>query len=114
MQAHVARVHELGMKYLLWYSVPFVGIHSKAYVWFADKLLTTIESLGAGVLDPRYPEVREYLITTYEQALLMGKRKLTILNCQGEVISQENVSIREGLQRIEVPPAGAVICVKTA
>jgi alpha-galactosidase len=69
MKAHVARVHALGMKYILWYSVPFVGIHSKTYARFSDKLLYSIERLGAGVLDPRYPEVREYIINTYEQAM---------------------------------------------
>lgn len=69
MQTHVARVHQLGLKYLLWYAVPFVGIHSKAYARFADRLLGTIDALGAGVLDPRFPEVREYIIRTYEQAM---------------------------------------------
>jgi alpha-galactosidase len=69
MKAHVARVHELGMKYLLWYAVPFVGIHSKAYARFAGKLLGTIDALGAGVLDPRFPDVREYIMSTCEQAM---------------------------------------------
>ncbi|MEK3671582.1 MULTISPECIES: glycoside hydrolase family 36 protein [unclassified Paenibacillus] len=70
MQAHVARVHNLGMKYLLWYAVPFIGKHSEAWLRFKDKLLYYSESFGAGVADPRYPEVREYLISLYEQALL--------------------------------------------
>ena len=39
MAAHVRRVHDLGMKYILWYSVPFVGVHSNAYKRFEDKLL---------------------------------------------------------------------------
>ena len=54
---------------MLWYAVPFVGIHSKAYARFADKLLETIDTFGAGVLDPRFPDVREYIISTYEQAM---------------------------------------------
>jgi alpha-galactosidase len=70
MKAHVARVHELGMKYILWYSVPFVGIHSKVWENFKDKLLEFEERHGTGILDPRYPDVREYLIATYEQALI--------------------------------------------
>jgi alpha-galactosidase len=69
MRAHVDRVHELGMKFLLWYSVPFVGVHSKAWERFSGMLLEEIERLGAGVLDPRFPEVREFLIGTYETAL---------------------------------------------
>ena len=69
MREHVDRVHALGMKFLLWYSVPFVGRHSKAWERFSGMLLEEIERLGAGVLDPRFPEVREFLIETYESAL---------------------------------------------
>ncbi len=70
MAAHVARVHALGLKYLLWYSVPFVGIHSRAWTRFRDRFLSVVDMTGqVGVLDPRFPEVREYLLTTYERAL---------------------------------------------
>jgi len=66
---HVARVHELGMKYVLWYSVPFVGIHSKAYERFKGKFLNVNEQDTVKTLDPRFPDVREYLIGKYEQAM---------------------------------------------
>jgi alpha-galactosidase len=69
MREHVDRVHALGMQFLLWYSVPFIGRHSKAWKRFSGMLLEEIERLGAGVLDPRFPEVREFLIETYESAL---------------------------------------------
>lgn len=69
MREHVKRVHELGMKYILWYSVPFVGFYSKNWEQFKDKLLVVVERNSAGVLDPRYPEVREFLIGIYENAL---------------------------------------------
>lgn len=69
MRAHVDGIHALGMKLLLWYSVPFVGVHSRAWERFSGMLLEEIERLGAGVLDPRFPEVREFLIGTYEDAL---------------------------------------------
>jgi len=69
MKKHVEKIHKLGLKYLLWYSLPFVGIHSKAWQKFKDKLLFYAEFRGAGVLDPRYPEVREYLIETYKTAV---------------------------------------------
>lgn len=69
MRAHVERVHRIGMKFLLWYSVPFIGIHSKAWHIFENKLLGKNDSLGAGVLDPRFPDVREYIIGKYEKAL---------------------------------------------
>ncbi len=70
-RAHVDRVHALGMKYLLWYSVPFVGIYTEAYKRFKDKFLDS-DPEGKKkwfILDPRFPDVREYLINIYENAL---------------------------------------------
>ncbi len=67
MKEHVERVHRMGLKYILWYSVPFLGLKAESYPLFKDKALREIH--GAAVLDPRYREVREYLIQTYEKAL---------------------------------------------
>ncbi|WP_084783863.1 glycoside hydrolase family 36 protein [Paenibacillus sp. FJAT-26967] len=69
MKAHVFKVHEAGLKYILWYSVPFVGPYSGAYKKFENKFIDTYGTDGTAVVDPRFPEVREYLIGTYEQAL---------------------------------------------
>jgi alpha-galactosidase len=70
MAAHVRRVHELGMKYMLWYSVPFIGIKSENYERFKGKYLRPHDlGMGAGVLDPRFPEVRKFLIDTYVTAM---------------------------------------------
>ena len=68
MAAHVKRVQDIGMKYMLWYSVPFVGRDSDAWSQFEGKFLY-MRSKDVGVLDPRFPEVRKYLISTYETAL---------------------------------------------
>lgn len=70
MAAHVARVHEIGMKYIIWYGVAFVGFQSKHYPAFQDKLLRKIDSLNTGVLDPRFPEVRNFLLNIYKKALI--------------------------------------------
>lgn len=70
MKEHVKRVHDMGLKYILWYSVPFVGLHSEAWHRFKDRILSYYESLKTGVLDPRYPEVREYLVSVYENAVI--------------------------------------------
>lgn len=96
MPAHVARVHALGMKYVLWYSVPFVGHESKAYSRFADKMLYTMsEEFHAAVLDPRFPDVREYIIATYEQAMRIWNLdgfKLDFVDCftpPGQIVPPE-------------------------
>lgn len=65
MKAHVAKIHELGMKYMMWLSVPFVGKHAKNYELYKDYMLNYNPRWGACTLDPRYPIVREFLVKTY-------------------------------------------------
>lgn len=65
----VDQVHALGVDFVLWYSLPFVGKHAKVQPQFEGKYLRYHEDLEAYTLDPRYPEVREHIIATYEQAM---------------------------------------------
>ncbi len=66
----VENIHSIGMKVMLWYSVPFMGIYCDKYEEFKDMLLD-----GCGdektffALDPRYKKVREYLVSVYEKAV---------------------------------------------
>jgi len=69
-KAHVQRVHDLGMKFMLWFSVPYVGIQSAAWNQFKDKLLYFSPDQKAGILDLRYPEVRQYLLGIYDRFVL--------------------------------------------
>lgn len=62
-------LHGMGMKLMLWYSVPYVGIHSKKYAQFRGKYLYFDQRRGVGALDPRYACVREYLASQYETAV---------------------------------------------
>lgn len=68
IKAFVDEVHALGMKIMLWYSVPFVGVRSELWEHFKDKILYKTNG-EFGVLDPRYPQVREFLVSAYEQAV---------------------------------------------
>lgn len=72
MAAFVADVQELGMKTMVWYSVPFCGHKSRAYQRFKGKFLTE-NHRWAPVFDPRYPEVRDYLVGKYRDALIDWK-----------------------------------------
>lgn len=67
MKEFVSRVHETGLKFILWFSVPHLGIHSKAYERFKTMVLSPTNK-STGTLDPRYPEVRKYLVSIYENA----------------------------------------------
>lgn len=69
MASHVAAVHKLGMKYMIWYSVPYVGFNSEAYAKFEGKYLYNEHGMGCSILDPRFPEVREHLVNLYVNAL---------------------------------------------
>ena len=69
MAAHVRRAHELGMKYMVWIAVPFVGFDTKAYRRFEGRFLYRDKSRRVACLDPRFPEVREYLASTSERAM---------------------------------------------
>ncbi|MEM7575118.1 MAG: glycoside hydrolase family 36 protein [Bacteroidota bacterium] len=64
----VQEVHQLGMRAMLWYSVPFCGVKSRAYQQFKGKFLTE-NHRWAPVFDPRYPEVRSHLVSKYRQAV---------------------------------------------
>jgi alpha-galactosidase len=68
MKSFVADVHAIGMKAMIWYSVPFCGPKSRAYQKFKGKFLTE-NHRWAPVFDPRYPEVREHLMSKYVEAL---------------------------------------------
>ncbi|WP_394975466.1 glycoside hydrolase family 36 protein [uncultured Croceitalea sp.] len=63
----VDRMQDLGMKVGLWYSVPFCGKKSKAYQRFKGKFLTE-NHRWAPVFDPRFPEIRNYLVSIYVAA----------------------------------------------
>lgn len=68
MKAFADEVHNIGMKVMLWYSVPFVGRYSEVWERFSNHMLYVTNG-EYGTLDPRYPQVREYLVSVYEQAV---------------------------------------------
>jgi len=68
MKAFVDGVHACGMRAMIWYSVPFCGPKSQAYKKFKGKFLTE-NHRWAPVFDPRYPEVRDYLVGKYANAI---------------------------------------------
>ena len=62
MARHIKNIHALGMKYLLWLPLPFIGEKSNIYKGFYHKTLPYKRNRGGlSLLDPRYKEVRDYL-----------------------------------------------------
>ena len=70
MRRFVDRLHGMGMKCILWYSVPFVGRLAKNLDRFRGLYLRKRDREGnVMVLDPRFPEVRLWLVETYRSAV---------------------------------------------
>ena len=65
MKYFVDEIHKLGMKFMIWFSVPFVGTESKNFEKFKGKYLNPNADTNHYTLDPRFPEVREFLVNTY-------------------------------------------------
>lgn len=70
MASLIEKIHGIGMKVILWYSVPFMGIYTEKFKEFEGMFLE-----GSGDdktffgLDPRYKKVREYLVNIYKNAV---------------------------------------------
>ncbi|KQU56044.1 hypothetical protein ASG67_08230 [Sphingomonas sp. Leaf339] len=69
MRGFTDYLHGRGMKGMLWFSVPLVGDRSEAYARFKGKFLRHWAEQSTNVLDPRYPEVRAYLVETFRRAV---------------------------------------------
>ncbi len=68
-KAFTDSVHKLGMKLMVWFTVPFIGVDSPACARFAGKYLYYSEPNKCYILDPRFPEVRSFLVETYSDFL---------------------------------------------
>ena len=69
MRRFADALHGMGMKLVLWFSVPFMGKNAAGVERFRGKYLYFNESLNTYVLDPRFREVRDYLVSVYERFL---------------------------------------------
>lgn len=66
---HVGEVRASGLRHMLWFAVPFIGERSENFKRFLGKYLYHDSGLGASALDPRFPEVREFLAGVCERAV---------------------------------------------
>lgn len=104
MKSFVGKVHSLGMKCLLWYSVPLAGIYSETLKRFSDKILKQ-NNKACYVLDPRYKEVRDYLSDTFEQAVKEWDFDGLKLDFMDSFQLGENDEIKSGMDIISLETA---------
>lgn len=105
MAEHVKKVHEAGLKYMLWYSVPFIGHFAKGWEKYKDKILYDIPRLNCAVLDPRYPEVRAFLTDTYVRAVQEWDLDGFKLDFIDSFVAQGDAPVREGMDHTCVQEA---------
>ncbi len=67
MRGFVKKAHSFGIRVALWFPLPFVGKLNPDYEKFRGRMLA--DTMGAGVLDPRYPETRAYIVNSYKRIL---------------------------------------------
>lgn len=66
MEAFADEIHKLGMKVMVWFSVPYLGSKSKLYKEFSDMQIRNEANWNC--LDFRFPKVRDYLFDVYTKA----------------------------------------------
>lgn len=62
-------IRKLGMKSMLWFSLAFYGDNSKHTDKFADMSLYHVDDLKAYVVDPRFKEVRDHIVSYCVEAV---------------------------------------------
>ncbi|MFE7528803.1 glycoside hydrolase family 36 protein [Kitasatospora sp. NPDC057542] len=92
--AHVQRVHDLGVRYMLWYALPFIGKDSAAYRQIGHHVLADAAHMGAIVADPRQPEVRAFLTDRLARAV------------EEWGMDGLKVDFVDWFARVDAPPAG--------
>jgi len=102
--AHVARVRE-HLSYILWIAPGLLGRHTAAWERFAGRLLAWEDGLDAGLLDPRFPEVRTYLAEACRRAVAeWGADGLKIDFVDS--FAGHAAPVREGM---DIPDVGAAV-----
>ncbi len=110
MKSFVDDIHALGMKFIIWFSVPFVGFESVNFERFKGMYLRTRHNVRACVLDPRFKEVRDFLTDIYADSVKKyGWDGLKLDFIDSFSLSEESsedyekmdtVSVEEGLQKL--------------
>ena len=93
MKEFVEAVHNENMKFILWYSLPFIGENARNFQKFKGKYLNYWDSQGTYVLDPRYPEVREFIVNTYVNAIKEWNLDGFKLDFIGRFTANENTKL---------------------
>lgn len=90
---------KMGMKLFFWYSLPFMGGNPVVTEKFEGKFLSYKAPFQIHVLDPRYPDVRQYLTSTYYNFFKEWKFDGFWFDFLNNFYPNEHVTISEDLGR---------------
>lgn len=96
---HVATIQKMGMKYMLWFSVPFIGKQSNAWRSLENNMLFFNDTFGAGVVDPRYGKVRKFITDKIVDTV----RKFNLDGLKLDFIDEFDMSFATGTALISDP-----------
>ena len=103
MKDFVDRIHATGMKIMIWYSVPYVGLYSKNYDRFKDMLMDHTGNMrDYWSMDPRYKEVRDFLLnmqrdTAKKNSVIMDGRDIgtnILPDAQAKIYLTASIEVR--------------------
>ena len=66
----ICKLHDMGIKVILWMGIPYLGVESEIWDTFKDKTLQFSDWARASVLDPRYLEIREYITEKVKKTVI--------------------------------------------
>lgn len=90
---------DMGLKLFMWYSLPFMGGNPVIAKRFEGKYLRYKAPRQIYVLDPRYPEVRQYLISTYYNFYKGWQFDGFWFDFMNDFYPQESVTVSDDLGR---------------
>ena len=103
LEALTPKLHAMGLNVMLWFSVAYIGYKAKNHKRFEGKYLCENPAGHYSVLDPRYKEVREFIVQTYADAV----RKYDLDGLKLDFIDRftSNGKIEEGMDFVSVEDA---------
>ena len=69
MKKFVDSLHEMGIKVMLWFPLSYLGRQTNAFEKYGEYGAFNPWSDGFITIDPRYPEMRRYLVDTYVRVM---------------------------------------------
>ncbi len=64
-KAFVKKAHDLDIKISVWFPIPFVGYRSNDFAKMKQYMYAGSDGCSTGLIDPRYPESRKYIVDSY-------------------------------------------------